>query len=101
MRFFVLTSRQVGVEVSHNIKFFQLSPLRCIVGHQSSSLQIGCTSVFTISLYIYLYNVFHNMFRSYMTMIRLFYMYTNPSSSTIPPYTGQCLHFEVRCYCPL
>jgi hypothetical protein len=56
--------------------------------------EIGCMSIFTISLHIYLY-VFDNMFRSYMTIIRLFYMYINPSFSTIPPYTGQCLHLEV------
>jgi hypothetical protein len=24
-----------------------------------------------------------------------------PVFSTILPYTGQCLHLEVRCYCPL
>jgi hypothetical protein len=30
-----------------------------------------------------------------------FYMYINLSFSTIPPYTGQCLHLEVRFYCPL
>jgi hypothetical protein len=71
-----------------------LSIILCI------EIQIGCTSVFTISLYIYIYNVFHNMFRSYMTIIRLFYMDINPSFPTIPPYTGKCLHLEVRCYCP-
>jgi hypothetical protein len=53
-----------------------------------NELQTGCTSVFTISLYSYLYNVFYNMFRSYMTIIRLFYMYINHRLSTIPPCTS-------------
>jgi hypothetical protein len=42
------------------------------------AVQIGCMSVFKISLYIYLYNVFHNRFRSYMTIIVFF---TRPLTS--------------------
>jgi hypothetical protein len=45
--------------------------------------------------------MFFHMFRSYRTIIMLFYMYINLSFSTIPPYTYQCLHLEVRCYLPL
>jgi hypothetical protein len=76
------------LQVSDSNKNLIVNP-RCV--------QIGCTSVFTIFLvYLFIQRFFATCFGRIWPSSSRFYMYINSSCSTIPPYTGQCLHLEVN-----
>jgi hypothetical protein len=64
-------------------------------------IQIGCTFVFTIFLvYLFIQRFLQHVSIVYDHHQAVFTYTLTPVFSIVPPYTGQCLHLEVRCYCP-